>query len=90
VRLHLLSEDLFERYARRLADSSEEGNLRRALGLIYVHLVEEITADSAAGPVTDVGLRRGRLGRPRWFVARAPQADRSSPSSVWLAEPPSR
>jgi hypothetical protein len=83
VRLHLLTEGVFAQYARQLADSSEDGDLRSAIGLIYVHVIEEIAADSTGGPLTDVGLERRRFGGPVWFAERARKHPEPSPSTIW-------
>jgi hypothetical protein len=88
VRLHLLTEDLFERYAGDLARTCEDGNVGAALGLMFVHVDEEVTVDSQT-VVTDVGLKPRHLGKPAWFTRRIPpdQVD-SEPSYVWVLDPP--
>lgn len=88
VRLHLLTEEQFERYAEDLARTCEDGNVGAALGLIFVHVDEELSVDSET-VVTDVGLKPRRLGKPSWFTRRIPpdQVD-SEPNYVWVLDPP--
>jgi len=88
VTLHLLTEEQFERYATEVAKTSEDGDLDAALGLIFVHVDEEITVD-ASDVLTDVGLEPRRRGKPAWFVRRVPP-DRidSEPTYVWVLDPP--
>jgi hypothetical protein len=62
VRLYL-DEQQFECYALWLARTCEDGDISAALGLIFIHLDEEFAADRPDSVVTDIGLRRGRLGR---------------------------
>jgi hypothetical protein len=89
VRLHLLSEEQFERYAEDLARSSEDGDVQRALGLIFIHVDEEITVESCAGVLTDVGLQPRRLATPSWFTRRVPEdlVD-TEPDHAWVLDPP--
>jgi hypothetical protein len=88
VRLQLLTEDQFARYLRSLARSSEDGDEDAALGLMFIHLDEEIAAVTTRGLVSQIGLRRRRLGGPDWFVERvsASGAERQ-PKRLWTADP---
>lgn len=87
VTLHL-PEELFERYVLWIARTSEHGNVTDALGLIYVHLEEDVAVDSADGVVTDIGLQKRRLGHPQWVVHRIPQIAHDKTASVWVPNPP--
>jgi hypothetical protein len=88
VKLHL-DEELFDRHARWVARTAEGGNLENALGLILVHLDEEITSVSDGMVLTDVGLRPRGLRRPVWFSKRMKaSAVDSRPRSVWVTDPP--
>jgi hypothetical protein len=89
VRLHLLDDEQFARYAEDVARSSEDGDVQRALGLIFIHVDEEITVDSSAGILTDVGLERRRRAKPSWFTRRVPEdlLD-TEPDYAWVLDPP--
>jgi hypothetical protein len=91
ARLQLTTESVFEQYAARLAVEAQEVDARAALGLIYVHIDEELTADTASGPVIRLGIRSRRIGRASWFVDRLPTAPAGNQATaVWLADPPER
>ena len=94
VRLHL-DEQQFERYALWIARTCEDGDIDAGLGLIYIHLDEELAADRPWADVTDIGLRRGRVGRPKWFSTLVPASndavvDPDQPRFLWVADPPPR
>ena len=74
---------------RWLARTSEHGDLDAALGLVEVHVDEEVAADRPER-VADLGVRGRGLRRPGWFVTLVPGAAGPVEKSgaVWLAEPP--
>jgi hypothetical protein len=95
VRLHL-DEKLFERYTLWIARTSEDGDIGAGLGLIFIHLDAEFAADRPPGTIlTDIGVRRGQLGRPNWLATRVPDSDDPAddpdqPRFLWVADPPPR
>lgn len=84
-----LDDGLFERYVRRVARTTENGDREAALGLVYVHLEEELSAAAPDFGVRAIGLRRSLLGRPRWFAERVPSDELDQvPQTIWAGEPP--
>ncbi|GAA3609380.1 hypothetical protein [Microlunatus ginsengisoli] len=89
ARLQLSSEATFEQYVTRLATTSGEVDADAAVGLVYVHIDESMTADTSDGPVSALGLRSRRFGGPRWFVDRLPAGtSTANASAVWVSDPP--
>ena len=79
-RLHLPAS-LLDEYVARLAD--EEGSLEGALGLMLVHVEEDLESVSVDGRnhTVALGVERAADGRAAWFVQAEPV---DVPS--WLAE----
>lgn len=78
-----LDDRLMETYVDRIARTSEQGNYGAAVGLVAIHVEEELEAALATGgELHSIGLRRSRLTRqPEWFV------DRTEGSKMDLPEP---
>ena len=67
-----LDDQLLEAYVARLAQSTERGDHDAALGLVVIHVEEEVeSALATGGQLRSLGVRRNRLTRrPEWFVDR--------------------
>lgn len=67
-----LDDRLLEVYVARLAQTSEGGSYKAAVGLALIHIEEEVeSALATGGELQAIGVRRGRITRrPEWFVDR--------------------
>lgn len=67
-----LDDQLLEAYVARLAQSTEGGNHDAAVGLVVIHVEEEVeSALATGGQLRSIGVRRNRISRrPEWFVDR--------------------
>ncbi|WP_026400588.1 hypothetical protein [Actinomadura rifamycini] len=70
----VLPEDVLAEYADALRHDAAEAGLS-PLELIETHIEEELDSVDPEGRnrTAAVGVRRDRLGRPEWFVDRAPR-----------------
>lgn len=84
-----LDDGLFERYVGRLARTSENGDREAAIGLVYVHLEEELLAAAPDFGIRAMGVKRARLGRPQWFAERVPADELGQVAqTIWTGERP--
>lgn len=67
-----LDDQLLEVYVARLAQSTEGANHDAAVGLVVIHVEEEVeSALATGGELRSIGVRRSRITRrPEWFVDR--------------------